>query len=153
MKVFKTIVWTSLFWILALVGLRSYTYYQSEDSNLVYYWANLLPRSVKHHQHDKYIKEASCECPSCEASTGEVVTIDTEDQNLDAELPEANTPQLLPTPETQQTQSSSTEELTALQNKVAELEKNHWALVQELQAIFSTPEGMKLLPAPTPVTN
>ncbi len=153
MKVFKTIVWTSLFWILALVGLRSYTDYQSEDSNLVYYWANLLPRSVKHHLHDKYIQEATCECPSCEVGTGEVVTIDTEDQNMNAELPEEATPQLLPTPNTEQAQTPSEDELAALQNKVAMLEQAHQALVQELQAIFSTPEGMKLLPAPTPVAN
>ena len=44
MKVFKTILRTTLFWLLALVGLRIYTSYESENSNLVHYRASALPK-------------------------------------------------------------------------------------------------------------
>lgn len=151
MKVFKTIVWTSLFWILALVGLWSASFF---DTNVVSLITTSLPNPVWETIYNQGLEngQKECSCPSCEVGTGEILTIDTEDQNLNAELSEETTPQLLPA-DNQQAQTPSEDELTALQNKVAELEKNHWALVQELQAIFSTPEGMKLLPAPTPVTN
>ena len=68
---------------------------------------------------------------------------------LDEETTTGTTTSLLPTA----SQPTTTEGLSSLEKRITELEKNHWALVQELQTIFSTPEGQKLLPAPTPVSN
>ena len=182
MKVFKTILRTSLFWFLALVGLRIYTNYESQNSNLVSYRANALPESVKQHLYD----QSSCSCPDCDATTEDKQTPDLDEilskipatcktfhdgcntcnrlangeiactlmqcENYEEPkcLDEENTTwavetQLLPA-KTTQIQSISNDELATLKNKVAELEKEHWALVQELQAIFSTPEAQKLLP-------
>lgn len=183
MKVFKTILRTSLFWIVALVGLRIYTNYESENSNLVYYRANALPESVKQHLYD----QSSCSCPDCDATTEDKQT-----PNLDEILSKipatcktfydgCNTcnrladgetactrmacesygePKCLDEETTTETatqtslltpESPSQTDLEKLQNRLSELENNHWALVKELQTIFSSPEGMKLLPAPTPV--
>lgn len=65
MKVFKTILRTSLFWLLALVGLRIYTNYESQNSNLVSYRASALPESVKQHLYD----QSSCSCPDSDTTT------------------------------------------------------------------------------------
>lgn len=157
MKVFKTIVWTSIFWILALVGLWTASFWKPMAVKAI---IAALPEPVWMEIYNDGLKSGFVngqgQCMAVEEIPVEEIPVEenTEDQNLNFELPEANTPQLLPiTSETGQAQPSSAEEFTALQNKVTELEKNHWALVQELQAIFSTPEGMKLLPAPTPVAN
>lgn len=58
-------------------------------------------------------------------------------------------PQLLTSRETPTPEQNA--EILELQNKVATLELNFSSLVEQLQTIFSTPEGMKLLPAATPV--
>lgn len=190
MKVFKTILRTTLFWLLALVGLRIYTSYESENSNLVHYRASALPESVIQHLHNQY----NCSCPNCDTATGNNETATTDEtpttdlaasipatcksfydgcntcnrladggtactrmacesygqpKCLDEETTTGTTTSLLPTA----SQPTTTEGISSLEKRIAELEKNHWALVQELQTIFSTPEGQKLLPAPTPVAN
>lgn len=72
MKVFKTILRTSLFWIVAFVGLRIYTNYESQNSNLASYRASALPESVKQHLYD----QSSCSCPDCDATTEDKQTPD-----------------------------------------------------------------------------
>ena len=190
MKVFKTILRTTLFWLLALGGLRIYTSYESENSNLVHYRASALPESVIQHLHNQY----NCSCQNCDTATrenepsiaNETSTTDLaasipascksfydgcntcnrladggtactrmacesygEPKCLDEETTTGTTTSLLPTAP----QSTTNEEISSLEKRISELEKNHWTLVQELQTIFSTPEGQKLLPAPTPVAN
>ncbi len=185
MKVFKTILRTSLFWILVVVGLRIYTSYESQNSNLVYYRANVLPESVKQY----FYYQSSCNCPNCDSATEDKETSDLDDilskipatcksfydgcntcnrladggtactrmacenyeepKCLDEESTTGTATQLLTTA----LQQTTNEEITSLEKRIADLEKEHWALVQELQTIFSSPEGMKLLPAPTPVAN
>lgn len=75
MKVFKTILRTSLFWIVALVGLRIYTNYENQNSNLVSYRASALPESVKQHLYD----QSSCSCPDCDTTTEDKQTPDLDD--------------------------------------------------------------------------
>lgn len=184
MKVFKTILRTTLFWLLALVGLRIYTSYESENSNLVHYRASALPESVIQHLHNQY----NCSCANCDTATreNEPSTTDVavnipatcktfydgcntcnrladgetactrmacesygEPKCLDEETTTGTTTSLLPTAP----QPMTNEEISSLEKRIAELEKNHWTLVQELQNIFSTPEGQKLLPAPTPIAH
>ncbi len=190
MKVFKTILRTSLFWLLALVGLRIYTNYESQNSDLVHYRASALPESVIQHLHNQY----NCSCANCDTAirenepsianetsptdvavnipatcksfydgcntcnrleNGEIACTLMQCENyeepkcLDEESTTGTATQLLTTAP----QPTTNEEITSLEKRIAELEKEHWALVQELQTIFSSPEGMKLLPAPTPVAN
>lgn len=196
MKVFKTILWTSLFWILLLGGIWVASFWEAKA---IAYIKAILPDPVVQDIYNEGMKQgfenAKLEwaCPICESLTGTtdeslvseeilsqipetcktfydgcntcnrwedgeiactVMLCETqgEPKCLDKEATTWTRNQIFPAGENLPSQASA-DELTTLQNKVAELEKNHWALVQELQAIFSTPEGMKLLPAPTPVAN
>lgn len=191
MKVFKTILWTSFFWMLLLGGVWAASFWVEEVASGI---NTLLPEPVWMDIYNQGLKKGfenaklECSCPECGSTTWEVNTqtgntmipstipatcktfydgcntcnrlengeaactlmyCETywEPKCLDTEASTTSGNQILAVAENTNSQSSSNE-LATLQNKVAELEKNHWALVQELQAIFSTPEGMKLLPAP-----
>lgn len=155
MKVFKTIVWTSLFWIVALGGVWVASFWEPMVVKAV---IAALPEPVWMQIYNDGLKsgfkngKADCSCPEVNcpqdiisenemidpAQQGDPapeVMIETEETPSQASL-------LTPAPQT---------ELEQLQTRLTELENNHWALVKELQTIFSSPAAQSLLPAPIPV--
>lgn len=189
MKVFKTIAWTSLFWILVLWWIWAASFREVRVASAI---ESIVPNTVWQNIYNQGLQQgnengkADCDCPECSIATGENETsVSNEilskipttcktfydgcntcnrwvDGTISCTLMECENywepkcldngtttwavgNQLFPA-KTTHAQSTSNDELAALKNKVAELEKEHWALVQELQAIFSTPEAQKLLP-------
>lgn len=82
MKVFRTIVWATLFWILVGAGLRTFTYFQDENSKVVYYRAQFLPTSVQQHLFTTYAEQnpLNAECPKCDETLAELETTNNSEQ-------------------------------------------------------------------------
>lgn len=149
MKVFKTIVWTSLFWIVALVGVWGAAFWRTEVKELI---QTILPTPVwsDFYERGKHVgyemKLAECECNATPSEAEQTEPAEQLEQAPEVMIETEETPSqasvLTPTPQT---------ELEQLQTRLTELENNHWALVKELQTIFSSPAAQSLLPAPIPV--
>lgn len=132
MKIFKTILWTSFFWILVVGGFRVASLWSGE---VTWVFISLLPNSVYQsvysigYQNGKLDPQA--ECSSLEESIAlETVApnypVSSEEIGEDAELLQAK--------------------VLHLEQNLAVLESNFKNLVGELNAIFSTPQGQQLLP-------
>lgn len=153
MKIFKTILWTSLFWILVIVGLWVASIFFPQEASTI------IHPNVKH-----VIIELSSIDQAIENWEQEPVKIQeeiipTEEEiivNEEPEIEEENTPEEIDEevinekttsssifPQT--TQTSQTDEIAQLQNRVSELEMEYQTLVEELQTIFSTPVFTQLL--------
>ena len=158
MKVFKTILWTSLFWILVIAGLWVASIFYPQEAKTV------IHQNVK----NAIIENANIECAIAnweqepvkieeEVTPIEEITPVEEEEieitNEEAEIEDMDEPEEI-TP-TQTTKSSilpkqketteSSNDVKELQNRVDELEWKYDALVEELQTIFNTPLFSQLL--------
>ena len=157
MKVFKTILWTSLFWILVIAGLWVASIFYPQEAKTV------IHQNVK----NAIIENANTECAIAnweqepvkieeEAPIEEITPVEEEKieiTNEEANIEEMEEPEEI-TP-TQTTKSSilpkqketteSSNDVKELQNRVDELEWKYDALVEELQTIFNTPLFSQLL--------
>lgn len=126
MKIFKTILWTTLFWMLTLAGLWIASFYEVKISQAI---VAILPEPVRMKIYNQGLAqgtqqaEHSCVCPVCETQT-------------------------LPTPQDQQTentnypsdhstehptqQTKNTEEIQILKSRVDALEYNFNQLINML---------------------
>ncbi len=162
MKVFKTILWTSLFWILVIAGLWVASLFFPYEATII------IPAKVKsviiedakieaidNHEvvkvEEKNIPEETVQGIESteeeiieEKPTVEEIITPIEEETIQEEVvtePAKNS--IIPQP-TQATTTSNTE-IEELQNRVDELEWKYDALVEELQTIFNTPLFSQLL--------
>ena len=158
MKVFKTILWTSLFWILVIAGLWVASIFYPQEAKTV------IHQNVK----NAIIENANIECAIAnweeepvkiveeENPVEEITPVEEEEieiTNEEAEIEDMDKPEEI-TP-TQTTKSSifpkqketteASDDIKELQNRVDELEWKYDALVEELQTIFATPLFSQLL--------
>ena len=160
MKIFKTILWTSLFWILVIVGLWVASLFFPQEATII------IPEKVK----SVIIENANIECAIAnweqepvkieeEAPIEEITPVEEEKieiTNEEANIEEMEEPEepeeITPTQTTKSSilpkQKETTEtsnDVKELQNRVDELEWKYDALVEELQTIFNTPLFSQLL--------
>ena len=157
MKVFKTILWTSLFWILVIAGLWVASIFYPQEAKTV------IHQNVK----NAIIENANIECAIAnweqepvkieeEANIEEITPVEEEKieiTNEEANIEEMEEPEeITPTQTTKSSilpkQKETTEtsnDVKELQNRVDELEWKYDALVEELQTIFNTPLFSQLL--------
>lgn len=156
MKIFKTILWTSFFWILVIIGLWVASIFYP------YYASIVIHPNVKHAIIELwYIDEARAnweqepvkieeEAPIEEITPVEEDKIEITNEEADIEdmkepeqiTPAQSTSSILPK---QKETKETSDEVKELQNKVDELEWKYNALVEELQTIFNTPLFSQLL--------
>ena len=156
MTIFKTILWTTLFWLLVFFWLWvSSLFFPNEATiiipqkvkNVIIEWAEL--QNCEKEAQVK-IEEATTEEINTNTPTVEEVVATVEGQENEAiEEPaieevvaEQTTNSILPQASNT---SSSNDEITALKNRVTEVEAKYEALVNELQTIFATPVFAQLL--------
>jgi len=169
MKIFKTILWTSFFWILVIIGLWVASIFYP------YYASIVIHPNVKHAIIELwYIDEARANWEQEPVKTEEDVTppsrpVEKEDvapieeitpaveeeieiTNEEADIEDMKEPeQITPAQSTssilpkQKETKETSDEVKELQNKVDELEWKYNALVEELQTIFNTPLFSQLL--------
>lgn len=160
MKVFKTILWTSLFWILVIAGLWVASIFYPQEAKTV------IHQNVK----NAIIENANIECAIANweqepvkieevAPVEEITPVEEEEieiTNEEADIEEMEEPEepeeITPTQTTKSSilpkQKETTEtsnDVKELQNRVDELEWKYDALVEELQTIFNTPLFSQLL--------
>ena len=173
MKISKTILWTSLFWIFVICGLWIASLFFPQEATIV------IPQKVK----SVIIEEADIKLhlenwdsepvkmiePTTEETlvNDEITTGNTmeeeiapeneatqEEQNeetieeavIEEVVAEPVSNSIIPGPTTANTPApTSNEEIIALQNRVTEIEGKYNALVEELRTIFATPVFAQLL--------
>ncbi|MDO4714155.1 MAG: hypothetical protein Q4B28_06000 [bacterium] len=126
MKIFKTILWTTLFWMLALGGLWIASFYEAQVSNAI---ITVLPEPVRMKIYNQGLAQGTqqaqhaCVCPACEAQPLPTP----QDQRTDntSYLPQDSTQH--PTPQTK-----TTEEVQILKSRVDALEYNFNQLINML---------------------
>lgn len=147
MKIFKTILWTTLFWILVIIWLWVAGYFYPNQA------ISVIPNKIK----DVVIEQAKVVCVT-EFSTPEEQGVDVaieetipqqevyveEPSNEPAAPVEPSNSLLLPVEE----QPSDVQDL---QNRVANLENEYASLVAELQQIFATPALAQIIAQGYPV--
>ena len=162
MTIFKTILWTSLFWIIVIVGLWVSSLFFPYEATII------IPAKVKSviiedakieaiddHEvvkveekviPDESIKEAEIteEEIIAEESPVEKVISPVEEETVQEEIvAEPAKKSLIPQPT--QEPAVANAEIEDLQNRVTELESEYAALVEELRTIFGTPVFTQLL--------
>ena len=151
MKIFKTILWTTLFWLLVIAGLYWASFFFPQEASIV------IPTNVKR----IIIENASIE-QAIENWEEEPVKIEEEITPTEEEIIEVtneeemedvdDSEEIIPTqaakssilPKQKEIEESS-DEIEELQNRVYELEAKYDSLVEELQTIFATPLFSQLL--------
>ena len=121
MTIFKTILWTTLFWLLVFFWLWVSSLFFPNEATII------IPQKVK----NVIIEWA--EVQNCAQEPQEQVKI---------EEPTTEEIEILPQPSNT---TSTNDEIIALQNRVAEVEAKYDGLVNELQTIFATPVFAQLL--------
>lgn len=154
MTIFKTILWTTLFWLLVFFWLWvSSLFFPNEATiiipqkvkNVIIEWAEVqnCAQEPQEPQEQVEIEEPTTE--ETEANTPTVeeeVTEEPEVEAVEEPVVEQTTNSILPQPSNT---TSTNDEIIALQNRVTEVEAKYDALVNELQTIFATPVFAQLL--------
>jgi len=160
MKVFKTILWTSLFWILVIAGLWVASIFYPQEAKTV------IHQNVK----NAIIENANIECAIANweqepvkieeevAPVEEVTPVEeitpVEEEIIEVTEEETKTPdEMIEETVSEKTTKNSilpqakqtNEDYTELEKRITELETQYNALVKELQDIFSTPLFSQLL--------
>lgn len=158
MKVFKTILWTSLFWILVIAGLWVASIFYPQEAKTV------IHQNVK----NAIIENANIECAIANweqepvkieeevAPVEEITPVEEEEieiTNEEADIEEMEEPEEITPIQTtkssilpkQKETTEASNDVKELQNRVDELEWKYDALVEELQTIFNTPLFSQLL--------
>lgn len=159
MKIFKTILWTSLFWLLVIAGLWIASLFFPQEASIV------IPAKVK----NIIIENVGHEY--CINNWGE--TIDVEETNVSEEeiapeediIAEDSTVEEIVAPEeetvaeeviaepiknsifpqTTQSETTTDDEIAKLESRLNEVEDKYEALTEELRTIFWTPLFTQLL--------
>ena len=143
MKIFKTFLWTSLFWILVIAGLWIASIFFPHEASTV------IHQNVK----NAIIENANIEC-AVDNWIQKPVKVDEEIvDDVVYEEPVYEESQVPVAEETSSplfsVQQGSVVDVQALQNRVENLENEYTSLVSELQQIFSTPALAELLAQPS----
>ena len=127
MTIFKTILWTTLFWLLVFFWLWVSSLFFPNEATII------IPQKVKNVIIEWAEVQNCAEEPEVEAVEEPVVEEPAIEQTTNSILPQpSNT-------------TSTNDEIIALQNRVTDVEAKYDALVNELQTIFATPVFAQLL--------
>jgi hypothetical protein len=158
MTIFKTILWTTLFWLLVFFWLWvSSLFFPNEATiiipqkvkNVIIEWAEIQNCAQEPQEQVKIEEPTTEEIEANTPTVEEEVTPVEEPEVAPVEEPvveepaiEQTTNSILPQPSNT---TSTNDEIIALQNRVAEVEAKYDGLVNELQTIFATPVFAQLL--------
>ena len=152
MKIFKTILWTSFFWILVIIWLWVASLFFPNEASTV------IPNKVKsiiienaaiQLNADNCIQEPSMDVEESiipEETNAEEILVEEEPTYEEINTEDNASFSLLNT--NQQEVTNNEVDVQALQDRVAALENQYVTLVSELQWIFSTPAIAQLLMQP-----
>ena len=166
MKIFKTILWTSLFWIIVIAGLWVASLFFPHEASIIIPWKVKTViieaagiEALDNHEVVKVDETALTEeevvAPEVETTEEEIIeenpTVDevvapVEEEIVQEEViaePAKNS--IIPQPTQTQAPAETNEEIEALKNRIAVLEAQYEGLVEELRTIFSTPVFTQLL--------
>jgi len=148
MKIFKTILWTSFFWIIVIVGLWVSSLFFPYEATIV------IPAKVKSViiadakieaiDNHEVVKVEETIVP--EEKEAQEIIVEEEPTYEEINAEDNSSFSLLNT--NQQEVTNNEVDIQALQNRVSALEEQYVSLVSELQWIFSTPAIAQLLMQP-----
>lgn len=148
MKIFKTILWTSLFWIIVIVGLWVSSLFFPYEATIV------IPAKVKSViiadakieaiDNHEVVKVEETIVP--EEKEAQEIIVEEEPTYEEINAEDNSSFSLLNT--NQQEVTNNEVDIQALQDRVSALEEQYVSLVSELQWIFSTPAIAQLLMQP-----
>lgn len=150
MTIFKTILWTTLFWLLVFFWLWvSSLFFPNEATiiipqkvkNVIIEWAE-VQNCAQEPQEQVKIEEPTTEEIEANTPTVEEEVTPVEEPVVEEPAIEQTTNSILPQPSNT---TSTNDEIIALQNRVTDVEAKYDALVNELQTIFATPVFAQLL--------
>ena len=162
MKIFKTILWTSLFWIIVIAGLWVASLFFPHEASIIIPWkvktVIIEAAGIEALDNHEVVKVAETVLPEEETqeiettkeeiieedSTVDEIVAPVEEETVQEEIvaePVKNS--IIPQPA--QAPAATNEEIETLQNRVAVLEAQYDWLVEELRTIFSTPVFTQLL--------
>lgn len=152
MKIFKTILWTSFFWILVIVWLRvASLFFPSEASTVIPSKVKsiIIKNAAIELSTDNCIQEPAIEVEETivpEEKEAQEIIVEEEPTYEEINAEDNTSFSLLNT--NQQEVTNNEVDVQALQDRVAALEDQYVTLVSELQWIFSTPAIAQLLMQP-----
>ena len=148
MKIFKTILWTSFFWIIVIVGLWVSSLFFPYEATIV------IPAKVKSViiadakieaiDNHEVVKVEETIVP--EEKEAQEIIVEEEPTYEEINAEDNSSFSLLNT--NQQEVTNNEVDIQALQDRVSALEEQYVSLVSELQWIFSTPAIAQLLMQP-----
>ena len=158
MKIFKTILWTSLFWLLVIAGLWIASLFFPQEASIVIpaKVKNVIIENVGHEFCINDWEEINIDetnitdeeiAPEeeiiAEDSTVEEIVAPAEESVVEEVIAEPVKNSILPQP-TQAT-TATDDEIAELESRLNEVEAKYDALVEELRTIFATPLFTQLL--------
>ena len=133
MKIFKTILWTTFFWILVVLWLRIASYWYADTL------AVAVPKPIKEAIVAQHVA-VECDCEKAEPAK-DIETTKVDEKKITEEIKaDEGTKNLL-----NSTTSSNSEDYSELEERVTTLESNYESLVSELQQIFAVPALQQLI--------
>ena len=159
MKIFKTILWTSLFWLLVIAGLWIASLFFPQEASIVIpaKVKNVIIENISHefciNDWEETIDVEETNVSEEEiAPEEEIITEDSTVEEIVAPEEEAVAEEVIAEPiknsifpQTTQSETTTDDEIAKLESRLNEVEDKYEALTEELRTIFWTPLFTQLL--------